>query len=883
MTNYKDDIAKSACSTIYDIIDRCHEYLPTQWKTRPWTHPELNHGVDLLASEEALNCYMSAYGEMHSVKCRAAMMNFPFDKLKGSIEIVDWGCGQGIGSGTIVDILKQHQLLNWVKRITLVEPSPNAMQRAECNLMKIVQGNIEIVPINQFMPATETSDNTLNSIGYTYTNVIHIFSNILDVATIDLARVAKMVASSHGQHYIICIGPKNAAAYRIEQFCSAFGDQQYFSCIDSARFDRTKRTGHSFTCITRCFAYNGAPLDFGKMASISSSAEKVFNDYDLQLQIQNKILTPQKARVAYRLQSILAIDDILYISPVVNEAIVDFIIVRPNTGVLLVNVFEESLEECQLSADGKEILCSSQTYQSPIDLISLCQNSIKDGIEELLISTIEDKRNFSLIKKIVVFTENNKQEVCNFFHTDSGQKNYTHLYGSELINDRQTCRNLFQDIGLTHHNHYFDDCVKRKLASIISPSWHSYQEGRNGLEPKGAQRELVKSVDTQQKISGVAGAGKTYVLAQRAVNAMKRTGGDVLILTYNITLTNYLKFRLSELREDFSWNKVDIYHYHQFFRIQSSEYKLHVSFGSYDDLHHFEKVEIKKHYAAIFVDEVQDYTTEWLRIVMQNFLVPGGEFVVFGDPKQNVYHRPLDSNGDIRLGIIGGQWNRQLSNSHRFTNPRLAKLAMAFQSTYMLNIPKDDIQTEETMGNTLNFKIVSYSDIRNNFSLEKLISTITQYIRNDGKEVKNFVVLAPTIQLLRNVDKFYRQATGNKTEVTFVNSENYERLKSIHNVTDISNANWQFKRDYEALERSRKLQFTTDKRCLKLSTVQSFKGWESPAVILILEDESTIAGGTFNPATPETIYTAITRARENLYIISIGNTIYDDFFREQAI
>lgn len=425
--------------------------------------------------------------------------------------------------------------------------------------------------------------------------------------------------------------------------------------------------------------------------------------------------------------------------------------------------------------------------------------------------------------------------------------------------------------------------MKRKLASIISPSWHSYQEGRNGLEPKGPQRELVKSVDTQQKISGVAGAGKTYVLAQRAVNAMKRTGGDVLILTYNITLTNYLKFRLSELREDFSWNKVDIYNYHQFFRIQSSEYKLHVSFGSYDDLYHFEGAEVKKHYAAIFVDEVQDYTTKWLKIVMQNFLVPGGEFVVFGDPKQNVYQRPLDANGDIRLGIISGQWNRQLSNSHRFTNPRLAKLAMAFQSTYMLNIPKDDIHTEETMGNTLNFQIVSYSDIRNNYSLEKLISTITQYIRNDGKEVKNFVILASTIQILRNVDKLYRQVTGNKTEVTFVNSENYERLKSIHNVTDISNANWQFKRDYEALERSRKLQFTTDKRCLKLSTVQSFKGWKSPAVILILEDESTIAGGKFNPAAPETIYTAITRARENLYIINIGNTIYDDFFRQQSI
>lgn len=45
---------------------------------------------------------------------------------------------------------------------------------------------------------------------------------------------------------------------------------------------------------------------------------------------------------------------------------------------------------------------------------------------------------------------------------------------------------------------------------------------------------------------------------------MKRTGGNVLILTYNITLANYLKYRLSEIREDFSWGKIDIYPYHQF-------------------------------------------------------------------------------------------------------------------------------------------------------------------------------------------------------------------------------------------------------------------------------------------------------------------------------
>ena len=57
---------------------------------------------------------MSAYGEMHVGKCRAAIMNFPFDKLTGSIEIVDWGCGQGIGSATLIEAFQQRELLNWV-------------------------------------------------------------------------------------------------------------------------------------------------------------------------------------------------------------------------------------------------------------------------------------------------------------------------------------------------------------------------------------------------------------------------------------------------------------------------------------------------------------------------------------------------------------------------------------------------------------------------------------------------------------------------------------------------------------------------------------------------------------------------------------------------
>lgn len=880
---YAEDIKQ--CNSIDDIIDYCHNALPEEYKGRPWTHPELNHGINLLASDVALNCYMSAYGDMHVTKCRAAMMNFPFNDIQGSIEIVDWGCGQGIGSATIIEVLRQRNLFQWLRKITLIEPSHSAIERANDNIRTLTHGTVKIDVKNLFLPANDIVEGeTLNSIGYRYNNIIHVFSNILDVTAIDLGIVARMVASAQGKHFVLCIGPQNGAAYRIEKFCSVFGEQNYFSQINSVRYARTRRTAHPYTCMTRCFEYNGATIDLNKLALVDERHEAIYNEYDLRLQIQNHVLSSQKARVAWRLENILSVDDIMYIDAAVNEVAVDFIIVRPNKGILLLNIFEENLNECTLSEDKKGINIHGQLYQSPIDLINLCQLSIKDGIEELLMSTIEDNRNFSLIKKAVVFSENSIDEIKKFFEYQNTVFNFTFIFGKEIIENRDISQNLYTTIGFLYNNNAFDDVVRRKLARMISPSWHSYQEGRIDMQPIGAQKRLSESSITQQKISGVAGSGKTQVLAFRAVNAMKRTGGDVLVLTYNITLANYLKFRLSEIREDFSWEKIDVYPYHQFFRIRAAECQLHVEFSSYQNEAFFENSKGHKKYSAIFVDEVQDYTTEWLRIIMQNFLlVPNGELVVFGDPKQNVYQRPLDANGDIRLGIIGGQWNRQLTTSRRFTNPRLANLATAFQTQFMANLPTDDIVAENTISNTFNFQIVTYIDLRQNNSIESIITNIINIISNDNNEARDFAVLASSTKLLRSIDILYRQRTNEQTEITFISNETLERLKQIHQVTDEKAANWKFNRDFEALERTRKQLFTTDKRCLKISTIQSFKGWESPSVIVILENDIVLHNTTFRPMSPQTIYTAITRARENMYIINIGNDTYHNFFYNQTL
>ena len=61
------------------IVDECYNRLPSNIKTKPWEITE--HGRKVLQTEDELNAYIAAYGEMHVIKCSAALQNFPFEDL----------------------------------------------------------------------------------------------------------------------------------------------------------------------------------------------------------------------------------------------------------------------------------------------------------------------------------------------------------------------------------------------------------------------------------------------------------------------------------------------------------------------------------------------------------------------------------------------------------------------------------------------------------------------------------------------------------------------------------------------------------------------------------------------------------------------------------
>ena len=108
------------------IADTSYQKLPAEIKSCPWIATD--HGRAVLQTEQQLDAYLAAYGEMHVTKCRAALQNFPCTEPDSYInqhnyEIFDWGCGQGIATLTLLEFLHERGLLGRLNAITLSHPS----------------------------------------------------------------------------------------------------------------------------------------------------------------------------------------------------------------------------------------------------------------------------------------------------------------------------------------------------------------------------------------------------------------------------------------------------------------------------------------------------------------------------------------------------------------------------------------------------------------------------------------------------------------------------------------------------------------------------------------------------------------------------------------
>lgn len=157
-----------------------------------------NRGVKILDSEEELYEYMKRFGNMHKAKLQSAFEPLP-NSFLSKINIVDWGCGQGIASMIFIEKFGADIIHN----ITLIEPSELALKRAALHVKKYNQ-NTPLKTICKKLDELEEYDFTVEQAEIT----VHLFSNILDIDDYLQTRLIDIIESTQsGTNYFVCASP----------------------------------------------------------------------------------------------------------------------------------------------------------------------------------------------------------------------------------------------------------------------------------------------------------------------------------------------------------------------------------------------------------------------------------------------------------------------------------------------------------------------------------------------------------------------------------------------------------------------------------------------------------------------------------------------------
>lgn len=615
----------------------------------------------------------------------------------------------------------------------------------------------------------------------------------------------------------------------------------------------------------------------------------------------------------------------IYFQPFLNGDMPDIILMQKNIGVAIIEVKDWNLSLYKVDEKNNWFLKKKNTsIKSPFQQVySYRDNLFNLHINGLLKTKVLNPHFFGRIKTYVYFHNASKNDNQSFYkqifddykneeqkyHDDfkSKELQYTE-YIKKLDSVKKRKSNIEQDVRYSmigndniakimlplDTSNLFTESIYKEFHRYLQPPTHTFEQGIEFKYTK-KQNKLIESKFIHQKIKGVAGSGKTVVLAKRAVNAHKRHDGRVLILSYNITLGRYIHDRISDVREEFNWGNFYITNYHQCVKqllnnigvkieipenIQniinsiSDDEEKEIYIDNYFEEKYFSnsklfeshKDEIHK-YKSIFVDEIQDYKTEWIKIIRAYFLEEDGEMVLFGDEKQNIYDRELDTEKKIKIVQGFGTWEA-LNKSIRHKNDgRILSLAKHFQKTFFTGKYEIDRDEESLRTPSLSldlYKVQHYQKDKydTDTNLEKLVESIFNELQSYHIHQDDIVILGSKISFLKQIDYLFRTKYKIKTLTTF-------EAKEIEKTN---------KNDMLNIRKFKKIAFNNHSGKLKISTIHSFKGYEADVVFLIVDEGNKYEKLDDNP---EMIYAGITRSKSDIMVFTKKDSKYNEFFYKE--
>ena len=227
----------------------------------------LNRGIDILDSEPQMTAYLFAFGKMHQAKLEYAFSKLPEEFLEEpEINIIDYGCGQALGTMCYADFLRNKGCTQKVKTITMIEPSEICLKRATLHA-SVVFPNAEIKTVNKNFDGLTQDDIVCNE----ETPTLHILSNVLDMLNFNLERFAELIKGClKGFYQFVCVGPyfkDTIKDQRMHRFAEYISSETLYETFDKRELNPEK----DWTCVVLLCSNN-------KRNVIEIDCDKVFEE-----------------------------------------------------------------------------------------------------------------------------------------------------------------------------------------------------------------------------------------------------------------------------------------------------------------------------------------------------------------------------------------------------------------------------------------------------------------------------------------------------------------------------------------------------------------------------------------------------------------------------
>ena len=399
----------------------------------------------------------------------------------------------------------------------------------------------------------------------------------------------------------------------------------------------------------------------------------------------------------------------------------DFAILHPMRGLLLLEVKDWRRETIRtINPESFELLLSTgrKLVPNPLKQARLCMYTLKEQLErDPQLVSADGEHAGKLIMPYgfgVVFTHITRKQFdkAGIGHVIPEVQSICQDEMSEATDIEEFQKRLWD---------MFPYCFNRVLTQpqIDRIRWHMFPEIRMQPEPQlelSSQTDdelleipdIIKVMDLKQEklarglgaghrvIHGVAGSGKTLILAYRSLHLAKLMHKPILVLCYNVVLAA----RLRTLIESHGVNdRINVYSFHSWCNTMLKTYHVplpKIVGNDYDAairvlIEQIDKKRIPKgQYGAILIDEGHDFQQEWLKLVVNMVDPESNSLLLLYDDTQSIYKHSSGLGFTLKDVGIDAQGRTTILKLNYRNTEEILKFAFDFVDDYVKPTEGDD-------------------------------------------------------------------------------------------------------------------------------------------------------------------------------------------------